>query len=59
VASPVKRWRGILKVKTFVRRTYCSNDYAKRNFRLSKDLVNGYKNENMKQNLKLGTTERS
>jgi hypothetical protein len=58
LASPVKRRRGILKVKTFVQSIHSSNDCTKGIFRLTQDYVNEYKNEEMKQNLKPGTTKR-
>jgi hypothetical protein len=45
--------------KTLVRSIHCSNDCAKRNIRLILDFANGYKNKDMKQNLKPGTTKRS
>ncbi len=37
------------EVETFVLSIHCSNDYAQRNFRLTQDFVNGYKNEDKKQ----------
>ena len=33
------------EVETFVLSIHCSNDCAQRNFRLTQDFVNGYKNE--------------
>jgi hypothetical protein len=41
--------------KTFVQSIHCSNDCAKRNVTLILDFVNGFKNEDLKQNLKPGT----
>lgn len=39
--------------KTFVKNIECTNDCAERNVRLIQDFVNGYKEEDMKQNLML------
>jgi len=39
--------------KSFVKNIECTNDCAERNIRLIQDFVNGYKSEDMKQNLML------
>jgi hypothetical protein len=39
--------------KTFVQNIQCTNDCTERNIRLIQEFVNGYKNEDMKQNLML------